>query len=215
MDKVKIMIADRQTLMREGLKKLFMEDKRFHVIADAGDQITCLQLLALENPDILILDIDMPMKNGLELLRELNKDINRKIKLLILTANREAESFIKSYQAGIDGYLFKDSDFQELIQAIFVLLNSETCFPLSFFPFIEQKLSYISDETEKISSLTKREFDVLINLAVGMSNKEIAMKLNISERTIKNHVSNIFKKISVSDRTQAAIFAIRNHLVDI
>ena len=212
---VNIMIADDHSLMREGLKQLLEKEKNFRVIAEADNGINCLEILSETNPDVLLLDIDMPDKNGFDVLRELNLNSDRKTKILILTGHKNPEYFLKAYEIGIDGYLLKDSNFVELKKAILSIIESDKYIPIEFLSLVQNTDSGIESDYYKIQSLTKRELDILKNLAIGMYNKEIAMKLNISERTVKNHVSNIFKKISVSDRTQAAVFAIRNLLIDI
>ena len=114
---------------------------------------------------------------------------------------------------GVDGYILKDSESAELKKAIFSIYNGESYIQASLIPSLNYRLANRDLDKEKIDSLTKRELEVLIQVANGMFNKEIAIILNISERTVKNHISNIFKKIEVNDRTQAAVFAIKNNLI--
>ena len=115
----------------------------------------------------------------------------------------------------VDGYILKDSESAELKKAIFSIVEGENYIQPSLIPSLNSKMIEKNRDEGKIESLTKRELEVLKLLAVGMYNKEVAEKLNISERTVKNHVSNIFKKIEVTDRTQAAVFAIRNNLIEL
>lgn len=213
-EKVKLMIADDHSMIREGLKQLLELGGEFEVIAEANDGEECLQITDNLKPDVLLLDINMPKKNGLEVLQEL-KNRNSKIKVLVLTVHNEVEYLMKAMEIGINGYLLKDSESSKLKKAIMTVIRGETYIQPSMIPILNSKMLNMKNDHDKLESLTKREFDVLKNLAVGMYNKEIATKLNISERTVKNHVSNIFKKIGVADRTQAAVFAIRNNLVDI
>lgn len=212
---VKLMIADDHSMIREGLKQLLELDNEFQVIAEASDGMVCLEMLSNVKPDILLLDINMPNKNGLEVLKELNKTGKRKVKVLILTVHNEVEYLLKAVEIGIDGYVLKDSESSELKKAIHTILDGDTYIQPDLIPILNAKMYTMDSDYSKIESLTKRELDVLKNLAVGMYNKEIATKLEISERTVKNHVSNIFKKIGVTDRTQAAVFSIRNNLIDI
>lgn len=212
---VQLMIADDHSMIREGLKQLLELDNEFQVIAEASDGVECLEKLSNEKPDILLLDINMPNKNGLEVLKELNKTEKRKVKVLVLTVHNEVEYLLKAVEIGIDGYVLKDSESAELKKAIHTILNGDTYIQPDLIPMLNAKMYIMDSDYSKIESLTKRELDVLKNLAVGMYNKEIATKLEISERTVKNHVSNIFKKIGVTDRTQAAVFSIRNNLIDI
>ena len=215
MDAIKLVIADDHSLIREGLKQLLELEGQFKVIAEASDGVECLEILSKEAPDVLLLDINMPNKNGLDVLKELNQSGNRKVKVLVLTVHNEVEYLIKAVELGVDGYVLKDSESSELKKAIITILNGETYIQPDLIPMLNAKMISMENDYDKIDSLTKRELDVLKNLAIGMYNKEIATKLEISERTVKNHVSNIFKKIGVSDRTQAAVFAIRNNLIDI
>lgn len=212
--KVKVMIADDHSMIREGLKQLLELEGNFEVIAEANDGEECLQIVNSLNPDVLLLDINMPKKDGLEVLQELKKKCP-KMKVLVLTVHNEVEYLMKAMDIGINGYLLKDSESAKLKKAIMTVIRGETYIQPDLIPMLNSKMKSMKNDHDKLESLTKRELDVLKNLSVGMYNKEIATKLDISERTVKNHVSNIFKKIGVSDRTQAAVFAIRNNLVNI
>ena len=211
---VKIMIADDHSMIREGLKNLLELDGDIQVIAEAVDGEDCLEKLQLVKPDVLLLDINMPKKNGLEVLKSL-KSRRSKLKVLVLTVHNETEYLMKAVDIGVNGYVLKDSESAELKKAIFTVADGETYIQPSLIPALNAKMIETNKDAEKIKSLTKRELDVLKLLAVGMFNKEVGKRLEISERTVKNHVSNIFKKLGVTDRTQAAVFAIRNNLVQI
>ena len=211
---IKIMIADDHSMIREGLKNLLELDGDIQVIAEAVDGEDCLEKLQLVKPDVLLLDINMPKKNGLEVLKSL-KSRRSKLKVLVLTVHNETEYLMKAVDIGVNGYVLKDSESAELKKAIFTVADGETYIQPSLIPALNAKMIETNKDAEKIKSLTKRELDVLKLLAVGMFNKEVGKRLEISERTVKNHVSNIFKKLGVTDRTQAAVFAIRNNLVQI
>ena len=211
---VKIMIADDHSLIREGLKNLLELEGDIEVVAEAEDGMQCLDKLEYITPDVLLLDINMPKKNGLEVLRVL-KDRKSKVKVLVLTVHNETEYLMKAVDIGIDGYVLKDSESSELKKAIFAIVDGETYIQPSLIPALNSKMIEKDKDGAKIDLLTRRELEVLKLLAVGMYNKEVAEKLDISERTVKNHVSNIFKKIEVTDRTQSAVFAIRNNLVEV
>ena len=211
---VTIMIADDHSMVREGLKSLLELDGDIQVIEEAVDGEDCLEKLKTCKPDVLLLDINMAKKNGLEVLQCINKS-NLKVKVLVLTVHNEVEYLIKAVDIGVDGYILKDSESAELKKAIFAITKGENYIQPDLIPALNSKMIEKNSDKDKIDSLTKREFEVLKLLAVGMYNKEIAEKLNISERTVKNHVSNIFKKLEVTDRTQAAVFTIRNNLIKI
>lgn len=208
------MIADDHSMIREGLKNLLELDGDIQVISEAVDGEDCLDKLQVVKPDVLLLDINMPKKNGLEVLKTL-KSRRSKLKVLVLTVHNEIEYLMKAVDIGVNGYVLKDSESAELKKAIFIVADGETYIQPSLIPALNAKMIETNKDAEKIKSLTKRELDVLKLLAVGMFNKEVGKRLEISERTVKNHVSNIFKKLEVTDRTQAAVFAIRNNLVQI
>lgn len=211
---INVMITDDHSMIREGLKQLLELEGEFKVIAEAADGIECINKLAIVKPDVLLLDINMPNMNGLEVLQKM-KEMKIKMKVLILTIHSEVEYLLKAVDIGVSGYLLKDSESAELKKAIIAVVNGENYIQPSLIPVLNAKMIDRDSDTVKIESLTKRELEVLKNLSYGMYNKEIAEKLDISERTVKNHISNIFKKIEVTDRTQAAVFAIRNNLITI
>ena len=212
MDKIRVMIADDHELIREGLKQLLELDGNIEVVSEAGDGVECLEKLKRINPDVLLLDINMPRQNGLEVLKKI-RDRNLNTKVLILTVHNEVEYLLKAVDIGVNGYLMKDSTSEELRKAIYSVINNENYIQAALIPLLNSRLIARDIDKEKIDSLTRRELEVLVRIATGMSNKEIAATLDISERTVKNHISNIFKKICVADRTQAAVFAIRNNLI--
>lgn len=211
-DKIEIIIADDHMMIREGLKQLLELDGTMKVIAEANDGEECLNLLNKRiHPDILLLDINMPKKNGIEVL-EYIKQNKIPVKVLILTVHNEVEYLLKAVDIGIDGYLLKDSSYDELKEAIDVVISGNTYIQPSLLPALNESMEDYALDKEKIECLTKRELDVLRLISEGCSNKKISDELSISERTVKNHISHIFRKINVEDRTQAAVFAIRNKI---
>lgn len=211
-DKIEIIIADDHMMIREGLKQLLELDGTMKVIEEANDGEECLNLLNKKiHPDILLLDINMPKKNGIEVL-EYIKQNKIPVKVLILTVHNEVEYLLKAVDIGIDGYLLKDSSYDELKEAIDVVISGNTYIQPSLLPALNESMEDYALDKEKIECLTKRELDVLRLISEGCSNKKISDELSISERTVKNHISHIFKKIDVEDRTQAAVFAIRNKI---
>ena len=211
---VKVMIADDHALIREGIKQLLEFDGNIEVVDEASDGGECLEKIKYSKPQVLLLDINMPKVNGIEVLEEIKRQkIN--IKVLILTVHNEVEYLLKAVDIGVDGYLLKDSGSSELKRAIDVVMNGENYIQPELIPALNKRLVARDVDKDKIDSLSKRELEVLIKVANGLINKEIATSLDISERTVKNHISNIFKKIDVSDRTQAAVFAIKNDIIKI
>ena len=211
---IKIMITDDHSMIREGLKNLLELDGDIEVIAEAVDGQDCLDKLETVKPDVLLLDINMPVMNGLDVLKNLKLRRN-KVKVLILTVHNEIEYLLKAVDLGINGYVLKDFESSVLKKAINAIASGDNFIQPSLIPALNAKMLEKNLDAKKLATLTDRELDVLKLLAIGRSNKEIGEGLEISERTVKNHISNIFKKIGCTDRTQAAVIAIRNSLVNI
>ena len=211
---ITVMITDDHSMIREGLKNLLELDGDIKVIAEAENGVECLEQLNQYSPDVLLLDINMPKMNGLEVLQNI-KERHLKVKVLVLTVHNEVEYLMKAIDIGVEGYILKDSESDELKKAINAVYSGETYIQPNLIPRLNAKMIEKNKYVDKIECLTNRELEVLKLLSVGMFNKEIDEDLSISERTVKNHVSNIFKKLEVTDRTQAAVFAIRNNLIQI
>lgn len=209
---IKVMLADDHILCRQGIRQLLEYDGTIEVISEVDDGEACLKELLIIMPDVLLLDINMPKINGIDVLKEIKK---RKypVKVLLLTVHNEIEYLLKAFDLGAEGYMVKDSDSIELKRAINCLISGEKYIQPNLLPLLNNRLIIRTYEKEKLDLLTKREKEILVFLVKGMLNKEIATELNISERTVKNHISNLFKKIEVNDRTQAAVFAIKNDMV--
>lgn len=211
MDKIKIVIIDDHKMIREGLQQLLELDGEISVIGQAGDGYDGLSLIESTNPDVILLDINMPNMNGLEMLTELKK-IKPDSRVLILTIHNEIDYLVKAIELGVNGYILKDSECSTLKKAIFTVYEGSTYIQPSLTPLIREK----SEEQKNIfNTLTARELDVLRLLSSGMLNRDIANVLDISEKTVKNHVSNILKKLDVNDRTQAAVMAVKNNIVEL
>lgn len=214
MSMIRVLIADDHKMVREGLRRILEFDGEIQVIDEADNGEECIKKIRSSKPDIVLLDINMPVMNGIEALQEIRKK-KLKTKVIILTVHNEIEYLLGAVDIGIDGYVLKDSDAHELIRAVTSVYEGDKFIQPSLIPLLNSKLIARDLDAERLEQLSKREIEVLKLVAVGMFNKEIGVELGISERTVKNHLSSIFKKIDSSDRTQAAVFAIRNGLVDI
>ena len=214
MSMIRVLIADDHKMVREGLRRILEFDGEIQVIDEADNGEECIKKIRSSKPDIVLLDINMPVMNGIEALQEIRKK-KLKTKVIILTVDNEIEYLLRAVDIGIDGYVLKDSDAHELIRAVTSVYEGDKFIQPSLIPLLNSKLIARDLDAERLEQLSKREIEVLKLVAVGMFNKEIGVELGISERTVKNHLSSIFKKIDSSDRTQAAVFAIRNGLVDI
>jgi len=211
---ISIVIVDDHKMVREGIKQLLELEPSFAVVGEASDGYECLNIVNKVNPDIVLLDISMPNLDGLQTLKIMRQH-GMSNKVIFLTINNDADYVIRAMEYKCNGYVLKDSDFDTLKNAITLVGEGEIYIEPSLITDINSNLIKREVVKEKVEDLTIREVEVLKMLSKGLLNKEIAATLNISERTVKNHVSNIFKKINVSDRTQAAVFAIRHNIVDI
>lgn len=211
---IRILLADNQILVREGIKKIFERDDKLEVICEVYNGEDCLEKIKIENPDVIIIGITIPKKNGIEVLKELRKR-KSDVKVIFLTNHDEIEYINYIMENGANGYLIKDVDSSELLDAVYSVVRGERYIQKNIESKFNSYKELLNSDRNKIVQLTTRELEVLKKLTVGMLNKEIATNLNISERTVKNHIFSIFKKIEVTDRTQAAIFSIRNKLVDV
>lgn len=214
---INVMLVDDHSMVREGIRQLLELDGDIKVIGEAGNGMMCLEMLETLTPDVILLDINMPQMDGLQVLAKL-KERRLNNKVLILTIHNEVEYLMRAVEIGVAGYLLKDSESSVLKEAIFAVYNGENFIDSTMTPLLKEQ-NYLKELQREARSkekvLSTREIEVLCALAEGLYNKEIASKLQISEKTVKNHVSNIFKKIGVSDRTQAAVYAIRHKFVDI
>ncbi len=211
---IDIMLVDDHKMIREGIRQLLEFNEDFKVVYEAENGKDCLSFLKDKTVDVILMDINMPVMDGIATLSEIR---NRKIdvKVLMLTVHNEVEYLVKATDIGCEGYLLKDAGSEELKTAIYSVYRGESYIQPKLINELNNYLIHKDSDMDKIRSLTKREMDVLKLVAMGEFNKNIASKLNISERTVKNHIFNIFKKIDVSDRTQAAVFAIKNDLISI
>ena len=212
MGKIRIMIADDHSIVREGLKQLLELESDFEVVGQAANGVETIERVKELKPDVLLLDINMPIMNGIKALKKLKED-GIDTKVVILTIHEDREYLIETMQIGASGYILKDSDSASFFRAIRDANSGESYIqPKLAADLIKEFNKPRSSRIKKENELTQREYEVIALIADGLNNKDIAEKLFISEKTVKNHVSNIFRKINVSDRTQAAIYAYKNNI---
>ena len=214
-EKITVMIADDHMLMREGLKQLLELENDIDVIAQAGDGEEAIAQASEYNPDVVLLDINMPRMNGIDTLKRF-KDLGIDSKVIMLTIHEDREYLYETMKIGANGYLLKDSDAGSLINAIKGVHKGQTYIQPSIVSLLVENMDQgdgrYNEEVAKIELLTKREYEVLTLIAEGLDNRTIANKLYISEKTVKNHVSSILKKLDVNNRIQAAIFAFKTNI---
>ncbi len=212
---IKLMLADDHTIIRKSLKLLLEMNGTMKVVAEATSAAECILFPNGSDADILLLDIAISECSGLDVLNKL-RAISKTCKVIVLTGIREIDYLIRAVELDVDGYIMNDSSPEELFRAIqTVYYDGKKYIQPDLIPALNSSLIKRDYEKEKIDSLTRREMEVLIKVAHGNINRDIASDLDISERTVKNHIASIFKKIDVEDRTQAAVFAIKNSLIKI
>lgn len=211
---ISIMLADDHKLFRESLKYAIELDENIKVICEASDGDECIDKLRTYPVDIILLDVNMPGKDGIETMEFIKKK-KIPVKVIILTAHNELKSMVNLINIGVNGYLSKDCDLNELKDSIRMVYGGKNYIQPKLVPMLNKYLITQDDDKNRIDSLTNREYDILKAIASGKSNKDIGNVMKISERTVKNHISHIFKKIDVEDRTQAAVFAIKNDIIRI
>jgi NarL family two-component system response regulator LiaR len=213
-EKIRVLIADDHAVVREGLRALIVSEPGLTVIDEAVDGVEAIAKAHSLQPDVILLDLQMPRKNGIEAIEEIKTD-NPNARILVLTSFAEDDKVFPAIKAGALGYLLKDSSPQELLQAIRDTYQGES----SLHPAIARKLireiNRPSDLPPAADPLTEREVEVLKLVAQGLTNQEIADRLIISERTVRTHVGNILDKLHLANRTQAALYALREGLADL
>ena len=211
---IKVFLVDDHRLLREGIKQLIELDSDITVSGQASNINECLAELPNVRCDVCLLDINLPDGSGMDLIKDIKK-INKDIRVLMLTIHDDVDYLLEAMDRGADGYILKDCDSAELIRAIKRVYIGDKYIQVDLIPLYNARILQRDVERERKLVLTRREKEILVNIAAGMSNKDIAEKYDITERTVKNHITNLFKKINVSDRTQAAVYAIRNNLANV
>lgn len=212
--KISVLIADDHVMVRQGLKQILELEDDISVVAQAGNGSEAVKFAREVNPDVVLMDINMPGTNGLQAIKEIKQD-KLACKVIVLTIHEDREYLFKTLQMGAEGYVLKDAEPAVLIEAIRNVHNGQSYIQPNMTKELVREFNRVTlheKERNDENNLTSREIEVLELIAEGMINKEIARQLYISEKTVKNHVSNIFKKLNVSDRTQAAIYAFKHNL---
>lgn len=209
MKKTRVLVADDHELVREGIVKLIGLFGSYEVVGEAADGLEAVARVREYFPDLVLMDLNMPRMNGIDAIRKI-KEISPEILVIILTIHDDEEYVYKVTSAGAEGFIQKDITSEELKNALDSVLEGDTVFPSSMIPESRDAEDECIDYRELLS---KREYEVLDLLARGMSNRQISEELFISEKTVKNHVSNILRKLDVNDRTQAVIAALKHGLV--
>ena len=206
-DQITVLLVDDHKVVRQGVRAFLEAHSEFLVVGEAESGTTAIKLTAEHIPDVVLMDLIMPEMDGVEATRQV-KNISPRTNIVVLTSYHDDEHIFPAMEAGATSYILKDVDLEELAEAIRRAARGEvTLHPRVAARILQELHGARSEEVNPFTELTKREMEVLKLIANGLSNNEIAAQLVISDHTVKGHVSNIFSKLHLADRTQAAVYA--------
>lgn len=213
-ERIRVLIADDHHVVRGGIRALLETETDIDVIDEAADGVETVLKTRSLNPDVILMDLMMPRKSGIEAIEEIKQE-DPDARILVLTSYSDDEKVFAAIKAGALGYLLKETSTKELLQAIHDVYRGES----SLHPAIARKLIRELNRPSNLppadEPLTEREIEVLVYVARGYSNQDIANSLFISERTVRTHVSNILSKLHLANRTQAALYALKEGLTNL
>jgi two-component system, NarL family, response regulator LiaR len=212
-DSIRVLIADDHAVVRQGLRTFLEVQDGIDVVGEAGDGQEALAMIEALAPDVVVMDLLMPRLSGIEATQRI-REIRPSTKVIVLTSFLDDEKVFAAVRAGAAGYLLKDVRPQELGEAIRTVSRGEALLHPAVAAKLMQEFAQ-EDRRSPAQTLTERELQVLRLIAQGRANKEIARELGVAEKTAKTHVSNILQKLNLADRTQAALYAVREKLVEL
>ena len=216
-DVISVLLVDDHALIREGLRQLFTLQEDIQVVGEAADGVEALRTIRHLRPDVVLMDIHIPIVDGIAVTRQITHDIPD-VGVIMLTMHSDQQHMVQAIKSGARGYLLKNSPISEVVQAIRTVHAGGTLVEPAMTGAIVSELRRLSESSSKkgqrvLDLLTEKELEIVCYVATGMSNKEIADKLVYSEKTVKNYLSIIFQKLNIRDRTQAAILVLRQGIV--
>jgi DNA-binding NarL/FixJ family response regulator len=211
---VRVLIADDQNLFRSGLARLLEADPRVHVVGQAVDGLDVIKKVSTLKPDVILMDLKMPNLDGIEATRRIVAE-HPHVKILILTTFETDSYVLQALRAGASGYVLKDSQVDAIVSSTLAVMSGERVMASAVANRVIDMLTGTSTPKEFYDGLTAREVEILKLIAIGQANKQIARRLGISEKTVRNHVSNMYEKLHIYDRSQAVLYAVRKGLVEL
>ncbi|EJS66922.1 MULTISPECIES: response regulator [Bacillus] len=207
--KIKLLLVEDHHIVRRGLVFFLKTREEFEIVGEAENGEEALIFIQTERPDIVLMDLSMPKMDGIEATKRI-KQYDETIKILILSSFSEQDYVLPALEAGADGYQLKEVQPEQLVASIIAVHEGNANFHPKVTPALFGQSAVKKEKENPFSMLTKREQEVLREIAKGRSNKEIAAELHITEQTVKTHVSNVLAKLEVDDRTQAALYAVKH-----
>jgi len=211
-EEIKILIADDHPVVREGLISMLSRELDFKVIGEAKDGAEAVNRVRELSPDVVLMDLRMPEMDGVEAMRQI-RSVNPDVKFIILTTYSDDDYIFSGIEAGARAYLLKDAPREELFKAIRAVHRGESLIQPVVASKLLDRFSQLSRRTPSGEELSERELEVLCLMAKGSANKEISAELKIAQSTVKTHITNIFQKLGVNDRTEAVTQAIKKGII--
>jgi DNA-binding NarL/FixJ family response regulator len=210
---IRVLIADDHAVVREGLRAFLALQDDIEVVAEAEDGEEAVSAVERTTPDVALVDLVMPRLDGIAAIRRM-RALRPETRVIVLTSFVDEDKMLPAVRAGASGYLLKDVQPQELVEAIRTVHSGGTLLHPAVVEELVREVSRDDGRPRAANPLTEREREVLALIARGRANKAIAFELGVAEKTVKTHVSNILAKLNLTDRTQAALYAVREGLVD-
>ncbi len=210
----RILVVDDQNLFRSGLVRLLEADSRVQVVGQAVDGLDVIKKVASLKPDVILMDLKMPNLDGIEATRRVVAE-HPQVKILILTTFETDSYVLQALRAGASGYVLKDAHIDSIVSSILAVISGERVMASAVVNRVIEMLSGNSTPKEFYDGLTGREIEILKLIAIGQANAQIARRLDISDKTVRNHVSNMYEKLHIYDRSQAVLYAVRKGLVEL
>jgi len=214
MSDIRVMIVDDHPVVREGLAAMLDRQEGMKVVAEAADGAAAVQKATESNPDVILMDLRMPVMDGVEAMRKISEAMSA-VRFIVLTTYDNDEYIFKGIEAGARAYLLKDSPREELFRAIRAVYRGESLIQPSVASKVLDRFATLSRQAQTPELLSERELGVLRLMATGAANKTIAAELCISESTVKTHVQSIFQKLGVNDRTEAVTHALQRGIISL